>query len=361
MKNYESKLKKSTELLITNDSKTISSLMLASNQSSIIGMVLLPYLALFFKEAQEHFCTSVVDKELDDQLHDLRNSIKLLSGKYNKTETKLLDMDFQQDQYFKDLLTFDFTKELNIHYNLGVYFDDSGNVVGDTQLLSLYFNSAFKEGMIQKDTAFDLGVSFGKSLGIIRMKTHQKKTSSKELESIKLGYIDFNTNVMDSEFVFNVNKGLNLFMLHMLSMLGMCKYILQRLLLTNNTWRLRCEYITAHNIWSGLRIINEHFKQNSCEGLDASTVNELVEKGRQFFPSAFRNAMFHYDFYNGEEYSIKEENYRPDILLFGLVETVFDGMTAQDYFVELRNYMDEVESYLKEWFNFDKSIINWDL
>ena len=68
-----------------------------------------------------------------------------------------------------------------------------------------------------------------------------------------------------------------------------------------------------------------------------------------------------YDFYNGEEYSIKEENYRPDILLFGLVETVFDGMTAQDYFVELRNYMDEVESYLKEWFNFDKSIINWDL
>jgi hypothetical protein len=71
--------------------------------------------------------------------------------------------------------------------------------------------------------------------------------------------------------------------------------------------------------------------------------------------------MFHYEFIKGEEYSIKEEKYRPDILLFGLVETVFDGMTAKDYFIELRNYMDEVESYLKAWFNFDQSNINWDL
>lgn len=336
--------------------------MLASKQSSIIGMVLLPYLALFFKEAQEQFSTCVIDKDLDEQLHDLRNSIKLLSGKYNKTETIFLEMDSQQDQFFKDLLTFDFTKELNIHYNLGVYFDDKDNVVGDTQLLNLYLNSAFKDGKIQNDTAYNLGFSFGRSLSLIRMKTHQKETASiKELESIKLGYIDFNTNVMDSVFVYNVNKGLNLFILHMLSMMGMSKYILQRMLATNNTWRLRCEYITAHNIWSGLRIISEHFKQNGYEEIDVRIFNDLVEKGRSFFPSTFRNAMFHYELIKGEDYCIKEEYFRPDILLFGLVETVFDGKTAQDYFAELRDYMDEVESCLKEWFNFDYSTINWDL
>lgn len=336
--------------------------MLASKQSSIIGMVLLPYLALFFKEAQEQFSTCVIDKDLDEQLHDLRNSIKLLSGKYNKTETIFLEMDSQQDQFFKDLLTFDFTKELNIHYNLGVYFDDKDNVVGDTQLLNLYLNSAFKDGKIQNDTAYNLGFSFGRSLSLIRMKTHQKETASiKELESIKLGYIDFNTNVMDSVFVYNVNKGLNLFILHMLSMMGMSKYILQRMLATNNTWRLRCEYITAHNIWSGLRIISEHFKQNGYEEIDVRIFNDLVEKGRGFFPSTFRNAMFHYELIKGEDYCIKEEYFRPDILLFGLVETVFDGKTAQDYFAELRDYMDEVESCLKEWFNFDYSTINWDL
>ena len=360
--NYESKLKKCTELLITNDSKTISSLMLASKKPSIISMVLLPYLALFLKEAQEHFSTRVIDKEFDEQLDDLRNSIKLLSEKYNKTETKFLEIDFQQDQHFKDLLTFDFTKELNIHYNLGVYFDNNGNVVGDTQLLNLYLYSAFKDGKIQKDTTYKLGVSFGKSLSLIRMKTHQKKTASiKELESIKLGYIDFNTNVMDSVFVYNLNKGLNLFILHMLSMIGMSKYIIQRMLATNNTWRLRCEYITAHNIWSGLRIISEHFKQNSYEGIDVSLFNDLVEKGRNFFPSAFRNAMFHYELIKGNDYCIKEENYRSDILLFGLVETVFDGKTAQDYYAELREYLDEVERCLKVWFNFDQSAINWDL
>lgn len=42
---------------------------------------------------------------------------------------------------FRDLLRFDFTKPMNVHYNLGIYFDENGNIIGDTQLINYYLNS----------------------------------------------------------------------------------------------------------------------------------------------------------------------------------------------------------------------------
>ena len=63
----------------------------------------------------------------------------------------------------------------------------------------------------------------------------------------------------------------------------------------------------------------------------------------------------------GDEACIKEEYYRPDIPLYGLVESCFDGKSAEDYYSGLRRYMDEVEEYLNGWFSFDPSRIQWDL
>ena len=359
---YDAKLKKCTEQLISNDCRTISSFLYNSKEFGIFFLLILPYVALFCREAQEHYKVNVLDKELNDQMHDLRNTIKLLSGKYNKTENKFLEVDDLQDQYFKEQLVYDFTKELNIHYNLGVYFDDNCKVIGDTQLLDIYITSVYKDGELQKENLNKLGMSLAKSLRLISMLSHQiNQKYSMSFESLKFGYHDLNTNIDDSFFYFRVNKGLNLFVLHMLSMFGMSKYVLQRFMQPNNTWRLRCEYITAHNIWSGLKVMNEHFKQNRIDGFDVSIINEFVQKGRAYFPSRFRNAMYHYDLFRDSEYSILEDFYRPDILLFGLVESSFSGKNAIDYFSELRSYMDEIEIYLNTWLNYDIKDIKWDL
>lgn len=86
-----------------------------------------------------------------------------------------------------------------------------------------------------------------------------------------------------------------------------------------------------------------------------------MERGKELFPSSYRNCMMHYNLIHEDKPCILEELYKPDIPLYGLVESCFDGKTAIDYYNTLRLYMDDVESYLNTWFSFEKSSIHWDL
>lgn len=45
----------------------------------------------------------------------------------------LLNIDYLQDQIFKNKLRFGFMKNWNIHFDLGVYADKDNHVVGNTQ------------------------------------------------------------------------------------------------------------------------------------------------------------------------------------------------------------------------------------
>jgi hypothetical protein len=144
-------------------------------------------------------------------------------------------------------------------------------------------------------------------------------------------------------------------------MLGFDKYILQNILTYNNTWRLRCEYITAHNTWLGLCRIKNHFEMIGQNELDLLKLSNLVETGKKLFPSKYRNCMMHYSFMNDNEPIISEDRFEENIVFCGLVESCFEGKNYNNYYNDLRNYIYSVECYLEDCFEIEYDRIKWDL
>ena len=361
-KKYYEKLKKTSEQMIIRDGQTISSVILDSPCRPIVSLLLMPYVGLYCKESEEFYGRRVLDAEIDNQITDLRNSIKVFCDKYGKTEKVFLQSDFEQDEYFKNLLMFDFTKSMDIHYNLGIYFDQDGHVIGDTQLINFYLKTVKMGDPEVNAKAYALGNALGKSVARILMLAKQRPKRRRISNDIdfSIGYIDCNSN-NDSALLGYSNKGLSLLLLHMLGTIGTCKYVIRKILGEHEQWEYRCEYIIYHNIWTGLRIIESHFKQDKSADFDISALSTLVDKGRSYFPSSYRNCMMHYRLVKDDEPSIKEECYKPDIPLYGLVESCFNGISANEYYAKLRDYINGVEVYLNSWFTFDFEKICWDL
>ena len=360
---YFRKLKKTAEQMVIRDGQTIASILVNTPCNAILSMLLLPYAGLYCKEAEEFYGKKVVSPEIDSQIVDLRNSIKVFCGKYNTLEKEFLLSDEEQDEHFKSLLRFDFTKQMNIHYNLGIYFDNYGHVIGDTQLIGFHLRPVSIGDPDANMNALKLGNSIGISVSRLLMLAN-KTPGNLRLNyntDFRVGYIDCNSNSANAPFVYIENKGLNLLMLHLLGILGTCKYVLRLLLNDNNQWLYRCEYVIYHNVWTGLRVIKGHFEQDKSSKIDFGYLAELVERGRGLFPSSYRNCMMHYNLIHDDKPCILEDYYKPDIPLYGLVESCFDGKSTNDYYDALRSYIDDVEEYLNTWFSFDKASINWDL
>lgn len=360
---YKEKLRKTAEQMIVHDGQTLSSFMLNVPYKEIISMILLPYVGLYCKEAEEFLNKRVVDSDIEKQITDLRNSVKVFCDKYNKSEKEFIQIDDTQDKYFRNLQRLDFTKTMNAHYNLGIYFNRDGHVIGDTQLISFHLSSAAMDEICESKNFVKLGYSLGVSVKRILMLLKQKPMTKipDSITEISVGYIDCNSNTDNTPFVYRDNKGLNLLLLHMLGLFGTCKYVIRVILADKNIWMYRCEYVIYHNIWNGLRVVQAHFEQGKSSEIDLCALSKLVETGRMFFSSDYRNCMMHYDLTHDDEAYIKEEYYKPDIPLYGLVESCFDGKSAEDYYIELRKYMDEVEAYINKWFSFDPNRIKWDL
>lgn len=153
--------------MIVRDGQIISSCLLDVPYKEIVSLLLLPYVGLYCKEAEEFLGRRVINSDVESQITDLRNSIKTFCEKYNKSEKKFILTDDKQDEYFKDLLRFDFTKDMNIHYNPGIYFNGDGHVIGNTQLVNFHLNSASLDGVNDKeDEIFSRKFPFRNSLNI---------------------------------------------------------------------------------------------------------------------------------------------------------------------------------------------------
>ena len=62
--------------------------------------------------------------------------------------------DDQQNKKFKEMLRFRFTQKMNIHLNLGVFFDRQGKVIFNTQIGNFYLNIPKSKGDSINETRF---------------------------------------------------------------------------------------------------------------------------------------------------------------------------------------------------------------
>ena len=355
MLNYYS-LRECSEKLIKTDRITILQLINMGKNDGIFLLSLIPYFALYCRSVQEFTGNTIIEDEIDRQIYDLRNGLKLNSEKYNKVRKIALDIDNQQDKYFRSKLRFKITQKLNIHYNLGIYVNSGGQIIGNTQMLNYYLMLPALNNKDPRKRAYKIGKILGQKIFELNTGFNNPKDFSLYFPQKSIppyGYIDINTNTRNSFFAHPENKDINLIILHMLSAVGFSEHVLFNVLPFDNPWLCRTRYIVAHYVWTGLKKLIRHYQNNDSNIFPLEKATYLFDKGQYYFPSDFRNCMMHYDFINNNVSAIKESCFRKDILFFGLTESCFNGLSTVEFYSQLKDYLHELEEYLSSWFIVD--------
>jgi len=315
--------------LIKNDVETLKYLGL--HMKSPTSLMLLPYICLCCNEA-----LNFLEYELDgSQLpqssisyKQIRNKLKLFSNSYGKSIKQIKLADSQQDKEFKEKLRVKWLQPWNIHYNLGVYCNTEGRIVGNTQFVSfLLQNPSFSLREENRQDIYEFSVFLGSVLQRISQELTLFESGiliSENEVSMDWLYQDYNTNKNFNRFPYiEDGKEVTLFLLHLLSTVNFVGYELPRHVDRKNPWFLRIQYITAYYVNKSLKRLNKIELPNN------SSLMKEVEN-RSMFNSSFRSCMFHYGFYNKEICAIKDE-YLVGKPFFGLIESCFEGESAEVY------------------------------
>lgn len=303
-----------TVLLIQNDCESIRQLVL-NYHDSIFCMRIIPYMALFCRSFQEYTEIELISPEVDAEIYDLRNSIKIYGERYGKNIKRFMTVDEEQDDEYKSQLKFDFLKNMNAHYNLGMYFTEDKKIIGNTHLIEsmLKLHGLSEEEQAQK--CFSLGTHLASVIGSVSSGLESSLPVPQitvEGQVPKFLYDDINTNSNDF-FNPNLEKNENLFLLHMLSNINFVKYVLCPLLAKDNLWLFRIKYITIYHAYMGIVKIKGYMKNNGSERVDLWTDTDcIIEEGGIIFVSKFRNCMMHYNLNRDNKFSVSQNNFSWD-------------------------------------------------
>lgn len=344
-----------TVLLIQNDCETLKKIIL-NIHDPIFCMEIIPYLALFCRSFQEYCNMDLINKDVDSEIYDIRNSIKIYGERYGKSKKEFLESDRKQDDEFRDGLRFDFAKNLNIHFNLGIYFDENKRIVGNTQLIANTLNMHGLTKRERQEKSFNLGCHLASIIGSVSNGLADSLPVPNIIlkENIPVFYYDdFNTN-RNAFFNPIFSKDINLLMLHILSSINFVKYVLTPLLVEENVWIFRINYIVIYHAYLGLKKMKMHIENNYTDAIEMiSRLNSILEYGETLFLSKFRNCMMHYDLKNNGVFVITEDNFDEKKLLYGLIEECFNGEIYKSYFEKIIDMGEQIENFITQQFNFD--------
>ena len=135
-------------LSIKNDCETIKALQSTLNQPIII-LSMLPYLSLFCKALEEYMierdAISSLSNNSSYSMSNIRSKLKLFNQRYERSLRYVEEVNNVQDQIFKNKLRFRLLELLNCYYNMGIFFDKEGNIIGNTQFLFSLFQEKTPE------------------------------------------------------------------------------------------------------------------------------------------------------------------------------------------------------------------------
>lgn len=363
---YNEELKRAASQMIADDGFIIAQYPKIINGDGIASLAALPFLSLYCHEANECLGGNIIEFSKESTVKDLRNGLKLSGERFNKALAAISSIDDEQDRVFRGKSIFKWLLLVgSIKYNnLGVYVSPDNRIVFNTHLGGYYLRKTNLGIEEQSQKAFQIGYILGSSA--VTLYSHsivfQKHFETVTTSVGKYGYIDFNTNSKDKPFSVLREKDLALYLLYLTSMIGAHQFFFKDCFPANSSWRFRQSYIMGHFVWQGLHIILKHYSAKGVASeLNLSELETIVNDGRYLFPSKLRNCMMHYGFIDRKGPVIDENKYNPDILLFGLIETIYDEMDAITYMEKLNQYFDEAGRYLNKLFNIDKTKVKWDL
>lgn len=362
---------------LKSDCETICSLVKSLQQDGVTGFGVIPYITLTAYTALEMLPSNGPQFQVpySAQIKDIRMKLKIFEDGYSKSKRMLLNIDYLQDQIFLKKLKFNFMKNWNIHYNLGIYTDNKKRVVGNTQYnYYLLQDNRFLKGNLDEiaqtysasPNEFDLNEQVGKDC------YEYAYNLGKFINSVRLGlesfdvpisvntakfetnyyYTDYNTNVRSTLFPQGEEgKATILYLLHILTTMNFLLYVLNNYEKDDYGWWLKINYIVYYYSIHKLTDMHEHFVQNKLMTQNISDyLNEINIKNAKFMNSTFRNCMMHSSLADKNGNSIiSSSNLDRAKPLFGLVETCFDGMNYKDLKDSVILEMKRISNILSQW------------
>lgn len=337
--------------IMQEDAESIYSL-IQTERDSIFVMEIIPYYALFVQAFQEYFGKNLLPESIAKDLKDIRNHIKIYADSFGKSQKRVVSVDDAQDKDFKEQLKFEFLKEMNIHMNLGTYWMNNEQVIGNTQQLADFlsvksmFDPKLKEKFSQMGyhiSAFVNSVREGFAVSL------SCPIVERECTTISVDYYyDINTNTNNNLFLKEHSKKINLFYLHLLCNMNFVKYILRPLFKDGNIWVFRVEYIVSYYTLRALERLKNYCENNKDLDIEISEIYNILNDGELLFATKLRNCMMHYNLENAGV--ISSENI--DNPFYGIIENCFGGMSYQEYLVALHNMFDKMIKFLNNQFDF---------
>lgn len=337
--------------IIQEDAEAIYSL-LKTERDFIVSMEIIPYYALFVQSCQEFMGEDFLPESSAKYIKDIRNHIKIYADSFGKSQKRVISVDDAQDRDFKEHLRFKFLKKTNIHMNLGTYWTDDRQVVGNTQQLADFFavKSMFDSKLKEKNyqMAYQIG-SFVSSIrdgfaGSLSYPIIERKYTSSTINY----YCDINTNRINYLFSQKLPKELNLFYLHLLCNMNFVKHVLRPLFIDGNTWAFRVEYIVSYYTLRALERLKNFCENNKGIYVEIKDILGIIKDGERIFKTQLRNCMMHYNLENAGVITFENIN-KP---FYGIVENCFDGMRYHDYLPALHSLSDKIINYLEKQFDF---------
>lgn len=363
---------------IKYDCATVYSLIMSMQRDGITSFGVLPYISLVTSSILE-FVGSSVNTMLSKidilRIQDVRLKLKVFEDGFSKSKRMVLNIDYLQDQVFRDMLKYKFLKSLNTHYNLGIYTDAQNRVVGNTQ----YNNYLLQDNRFLKKSVKEVANSYSLSPDKFNMNEQTEKDmfeyaykcgqviasahiglSADDIplsvaiksNTVKYRYVDLNTNTMSLIFPFGEDgKATWLYLLHILSTINFLLYVMNGYILDDYGWWLKINYIVYYYAIHKLLDLQRYLIDKKLLNQNISDCfNAIGLDHTKFMSVPFRNYAMHSQLKdkNGE-ILISIETIDQSKPLFGLVETCFAGMTYEELKSSVRCELAKISSVLSQW------------
>lgn len=366
-----------SSLQLKYDCETIRSLIPSIGTDGIIGFGVIPYFTLAAYAILE-MQPENVKKQIpySKRLENVRLKLKFFEDGYGRSERMILNIDYLQNESFKNRPAFSCLKNLNKHNNLGIYTNKDKVVVGNTQYnhYLLQDNRFLKKSLVEVASAYSVspddfeldeqtgkecyryayacGQIIGSACRILK-DFDDPITVKVRNRTIDFYYADCNTNTAVAFSDRESNKGTVLYLLHLLSTINFLIYVLNDYQLDDYGWWLKINYVTYYYSIEKLKSLKEHYLQNK------PFPNDLLElfdhwdlDNAPYMCGEFRSYIMHSRFVDkNSNLIISATELDKSKPLFGLVETCFNGMSYSEVKVAVIAEMRRISDRISKWFN----------
>jgi len=338
---------------------------------SLFGINFLPYAALVCYEAINYMDKKGQHVEVEQtskySIREIRNKAKFFDLRFNQIMQSAFNIDALQHNDFAQQMRYPELANWNIHDNLGIFFDNDKNIIGNTQYSVWVFQdeSTIKKPLsdmdgfeVQNKEAYTLGFDLGRIANSISKGLSSVKDfllSDVNLKNMTIYANDFNTNRCWVDGI-KKYKVIRLLLLHILSSIGFILNIVKKCIVRDSGLLLRLEYIIYHSTLKRLRQLNQYVLTHKHEITDEkihiflSAINFDADSLRN---TSFGNCMRHYGLTDEDTNAlIHTEQINLALPLCGLVESHFNK-SYSEYKSEIEKELFVVYDHLNDYMGFN--------